>query len=92
MSFQHSLLYEGKRWWRSVNREGGWAVVDNGKEAVSQSVMTLIETVRARIQAIRDIPNVTKAQRWHCKDIEDALEYLRPLEFTNLVYSQAIAQ
>jgi hypothetical protein len=50
MSFQHSLLYEGKRWWRSVNREGGWAVVDNGKEAVSQSVMTLIETVRARIQ------------------------------------------
>jgi hypothetical protein len=72
MSFQHSLLYEGKRWWRSVNREGGWAVVDNGKEAVSQSVMTLIETVRARIQAIRDI-NVTKAQRWHC--IEDALEY-----------------
>jgi hypothetical protein len=47
MSFQHSLLYEGKRWWRSVNREGGWAVVDNGKEAVSQSVMTLIETVRA---------------------------------------------
>jgi hypothetical protein len=51
-----------------VNREGGWAVVDNGKEAVSQSVMTLIETVRARIQAIRDIPNVTKAQRWHCKD------------------------
>jgi hypothetical protein len=89
MSFQHSLLYEGKRWWRSVNREGGWAVVDNGKEAVSQSVMTLIETVRARIQAIRDIPN--KAQRWHCKDIEDA-GILRPLEFTNLVYSQAIAQ
>jgi hypothetical protein len=44
MSFQHSLLYEGKRWWRSVNREGGW--VDNGKEAVSQSVMTLIETVQ----------------------------------------------
>jgi hypothetical protein len=35
--------------------------------------MTLIETVRAGIQAIRDIPNVTKAQRWHCKDIEDAL-------------------
>jgi hypothetical protein len=32
MSFQHSLLYEGKRWWRSVNREGGWAVVDNGKK------------------------------------------------------------
>jgi hypothetical protein len=60
MSFQHSLLYEGKRWWRSVNREGGWAVVDNGKEAVSQSVMTLIETVRARIQAIRDIPTSPK--------------------------------
>jgi hypothetical protein len=25
-------IHEGKRWWRSVN-EGGWAVVDNGKES-----------------------------------------------------------
>jgi hypothetical protein len=78
MSFQHSLLYEGKRWWRSVNREGGWAVVDNGKEAVSQSVMTLIETVRARIQAIRDILTSPKRKDGIAR-IEDALEYLRPL-------------
>jgi hypothetical protein len=52
MSFQHSLLYEGKRWWRSVNREGGWAVVDNGKEAVSQSVMTLIPCVQGSKQSV----------------------------------------
>jgi hypothetical protein len=44
-------------------------------KAVGQSVMTLIETV-VRIQAIRDpIQHVTKAQRWHCKDIEDALVF-----------------
>jgi hypothetical protein len=89
MSFQHSLLYEGKRWWRSVNREGGWAVVDNGKEAVSQSVMTLIPCVR--IQAIRDIPTSPKRKDGIARTSK-TLEYLRPLEFTNLVYSQAIAQ
>jgi hypothetical protein len=81
MSFQHSLLYEGKRWWRSVNREGGWAVVDNGKEAVSQSVMTLIETVRGSKQSVtfptspkrKDGIARTSKTRWN----------MRPLEFTN---------
>jgi hypothetical protein len=90
MSFRHSLLYQSKRWWRSVNREGGWAVVDNGKDAVSKSVETLLDTVKARIQTLRDKPDVTRDELWHCKDVEEALEYLRPIEFTNLVYSQAV--
>jgi hypothetical protein len=41
-----------------VNKEG--AVVDNGKEAVSNSVEELIDTVKTRIQTIRDTPGVTK--------------------------------
>jgi hypothetical protein len=40
MSFQHSSHSTKARWWRSVNK-GGWAVVDNGKEAVSNSVEEL---------------------------------------------------
>jgi hypothetical protein len=34
--------------------------VDNGKEAVSNSVEELIDTVKTRIQTIRDTPGVTK--------------------------------
>jgi hypothetical protein len=42
-----------------VNKEG-WAVVDNGKEAVSNSVEELID-VKTRIQTIRDTPGVQKS-------------------------------
>jgi hypothetical protein len=37
MSFQHSLLYEGKRWWRSVNREGGPSSITEKKPSAKAS-------------------------------------------------------
>ena len=73
----------------SANREGGWAICENGKEAVSDSVMELLDTVRKRVEAAREVKDVTKAELWHCKDIQEALDYLRPIEFINLVYSNA---
>jgi hypothetical protein len=88
-SFRHSLLYEGGRWWRSVNNEGGWAVCFNGKKAVNDNVMELLETVKVKMDTIRNAPDVQKSDLWHCKDVTDALEYLRPVEFVNLVYSHA---
>jgi hypothetical protein len=64
MSFQHSLLYEGKRWWRSVNKEGGWAVVCGKKPSKAS---WLLETDVTEDPNNPWHSNVTKAQRWHCK-------------------------
>jgi hypothetical protein len=50
-SFQHKLPTKASG---GKGREQRRGVVDNGKEAVSNSVEELIDTVKTRIQTIRD--------------------------------------
>jgi hypothetical protein len=86
-TFQHFLVFEGGQWWRSVNDQGGWAACDDARGVITGSVLEYLETVKEHVAEVKSGPGVDRDLQWHCKDVEDALEYLRPAAFANLVYS-----
>jgi hypothetical protein len=88
-SFQHILMFDRGRWWRSINDGGGWAICDNPKDVVSAAITEFLDTVRQGLEDMKAKEGASKEELWHCNDVLEAMDYLRPAEFANLVYSQA---
>jgi hypothetical protein len=87
--FQHIIMYDRQRWWRTINENTGWALCENPKEVIGSSISEFLNLVKQGLNNVRAKEDVTKKEIWHCNDVQEALDYLRPTEFANLVYTQA---